>query len=175
MEEALGSRSCPFKMQSRCDLMTEPAVAALKRAGCAEVWMGCESGSQKILDAMDKGLRVEQVYKARENLAASTAFEPASFCGSAIPVKDGARLKKRFVWCSETAARTISASRFPIRFQELNFTRTFTRKNRTQGPNWIRRAPIWRWYFRGAYPSGVLSQALADALHLEVRGGSGPH
>ncbi|HVV44661.1 MAG TPA: radical SAM protein, partial [Bryobacteraceae bacterium] len=58
----------PFKMQSRCDLMTPRTVAALKRAGCAEVWTGCESGSQKILDAMDKGIRVEQIYEARENL-----------------------------------------------------------------------------------------------------------
>ena len=65
--EALGAR-IPFKMQSRCDLMTRDTVAALRRAGCAEVWMGAESGSQKILDAMEKGMRVEQIYSACENL-----------------------------------------------------------------------------------------------------------
>jgi anaerobic magnesium-protoporphyrin IX monomethyl ester cyclase len=48
----------PFRMQSRCDLMTRDTVAALKSAGCAEVWMGAESGSQKILNAMDKGICV---------------------------------------------------------------------------------------------------------------------
>jgi radical SAM superfamily enzyme YgiQ (UPF0313 family) len=37
----------PFKMQSRVDLMTRTTVRALRRAGCAEVWMGVESGSQK--------------------------------------------------------------------------------------------------------------------------------
>ena len=58
----------PFKMQSRVDLMTIDTVRALRRAGCAEVWLGVESGSQKILDAMDKGTRVEQIAKARENL-----------------------------------------------------------------------------------------------------------
>ena len=58
----------PFKMQSRVDLMTPDNVSALRRAGCAEVWMGAESGSQKILDAMDKGTRVDQIAKARENL-----------------------------------------------------------------------------------------------------------
>ena len=47
----------PFKMQSRVDLMTRDNVARLRRAGCAEVWMGAESGSQKILDAMEKGTR----------------------------------------------------------------------------------------------------------------------
>ena len=58
----------PFKMQSRVDLMTPGNVSALRRAGCAEVWMGAESGSQKVLDAMDKGTRVDQIAQARENL-----------------------------------------------------------------------------------------------------------
>ncbi len=58
----------PFKMQSRVDLMSAENVRSLRRAGCAEVWMGVESGSQKILDAMEKGTRVDQISMARENL-----------------------------------------------------------------------------------------------------------
>jgi radical SAM superfamily enzyme YgiQ (UPF0313 family) len=65
--ERLGA-AVPFKMQSRVDLMTLDTVRALRRAGCAEVWLGIESGSQRILDAMDKGTRVEQIAKARDNL-----------------------------------------------------------------------------------------------------------
>ncbi|HEX3470709.1 MAG TPA: radical SAM protein [Silvibacterium sp.] len=61
----------PFKIQSRADLMTNETVAALKRAGCEEVWMGAESGSQAILDAMDKGLAVGSIRDARENLRAA--------------------------------------------------------------------------------------------------------
>jgi anaerobic magnesium-protoporphyrin IX monomethyl ester cyclase len=49
----------PFTMQSRVNLMTEQSVSALARAGAREVWLGIESGSQKILDAMDKGTTVE--------------------------------------------------------------------------------------------------------------------
>ena len=66
-------RSCtlPFKAQSRADLMSAETVEALKRAGCVEVWMGVESGSQKVLDAMDKGLLVEEVVAATERLRAS--------------------------------------------------------------------------------------------------------
>jgi anaerobic magnesium-protoporphyrin IX monomethyl ester cyclase len=61
-----------FKIQSRADLLVQPNyVKALARAGCADVWMGAESGSQKILDAMDKGITVEQIGRAtrllREN------------------------------------------------------------------------------------------------------------
>jgi radical SAM superfamily enzyme YgiQ (UPF0313 family) len=58
----------PFKVQSRADLMSAETVEALRRAGCTEVWMGVESGSQKVLDAMDKGLRIEQVVSARQQL-----------------------------------------------------------------------------------------------------------
>jgi anaerobic magnesium-protoporphyrin IX monomethyl ester cyclase len=58
----------PFMIQSRADLMTDEAVAGLRQAGCVEVWMGAESGSQKILDAMEKGTKVEQIHAARERL-----------------------------------------------------------------------------------------------------------
>jgi anaerobic magnesium-protoporphyrin IX monomethyl ester cyclase len=60
--------SIPFKIQSRVDLMTEKAVAGLARAGCVEVWLGVESGSQKVLDAMDKGTDARLIPVARERL-----------------------------------------------------------------------------------------------------------
>ena len=58
----------PFTIQSRVDLMTEQAVTGLARAGCTEVWLGVESGSQKILDAMDKGTQADHIPLARERL-----------------------------------------------------------------------------------------------------------
>ncbi len=51
----------PFTIQSRVDLITDAAADGLARAGCAEVWLGVESGSQAVLDAMDKGIRVDDV------------------------------------------------------------------------------------------------------------------
>jgi radical SAM superfamily enzyme YgiQ (UPF0313 family) len=54
-----------FKIQARADLLLqEEYIKALARAGCENVWMGAESGSQKILDAMDKGTTVKQIYEA---------------------------------------------------------------------------------------------------------------
>ena len=54
-----------FKIQARADLLLqEDYVRDLARAGCTNAWMGAESGSQKILDAMDKGTTVEQIYEA---------------------------------------------------------------------------------------------------------------
>ncbi len=55
----------PFKCLSRVDLLLkEDNIRHLRNAGCRTVWVGAESGSQKILDAMEKGTRVEQIYEA---------------------------------------------------------------------------------------------------------------
>ncbi len=55
----------PFKIQSRADLLVkENTVEALASAGCDEVWIGAESGSQKVLDAMDKGTTIDQIADA---------------------------------------------------------------------------------------------------------------
>ncbi|MEP6950898.1 MAG: radical SAM protein [Ginsengibacter sp.] len=54
-----------FKMQGRVDLLLqENNIKDLARAGCDNIWMGAESGSQKILDAMDKGTTVKQIFEA---------------------------------------------------------------------------------------------------------------
>jgi radical SAM superfamily enzyme YgiQ (UPF0313 family) len=58
----------PFKCLLRADLVTERTAAALRQAGCKTVWMGAESGSQKILDAMDKGDRVSDIQRATQLL-----------------------------------------------------------------------------------------------------------
>jgi anaerobic magnesium-protoporphyrin IX monomethyl ester cyclase len=58
----------PFKCLLRADGVSETAARTLARAGCREAWMGAESGAQDILDAMEKGTRVEQIYAATRAL-----------------------------------------------------------------------------------------------------------
>ncbi len=59
----------PFKSLHRADLLLRGnTISALKRAGAKTVWVGAESGSQKILDAMDKGTTVTQIYTAAQQL-----------------------------------------------------------------------------------------------------------
>lgn len=58
----------PFKCLKRADLVTEKTARALAKAGCKTVWVGAESGSQKVLNAMDKGDKVEDIYHAAELL-----------------------------------------------------------------------------------------------------------
>lgn len=58
-----------YKIQSRVDLLLqENTIAALAESGAETVWVGAESGSQKILDAMDKGTTVKQIYEAAKLL-----------------------------------------------------------------------------------------------------------
>jgi anaerobic magnesium-protoporphyrin IX monomethyl ester cyclase len=54
-----------FTIQTRADLISESMAQALERAGCFEAWIGAESGSQRVLDAMNKGTTVSQIKNAR--------------------------------------------------------------------------------------------------------------
>ena len=60
----------PFSIQTRADLISEKMARALRDAGCQEAWMGAESGSQRILDAMNKGTTVADILVARRRLKA---------------------------------------------------------------------------------------------------------
>jgi anaerobic magnesium-protoporphyrin IX monomethyl ester cyclase len=62
--------SVPFTIQTRADLVGNTMARALRDAQCREVWIGAESGSQRVLDAMNKGTKVAEIALARERLAA---------------------------------------------------------------------------------------------------------
>jgi anaerobic magnesium-protoporphyrin IX monomethyl ester cyclase len=61
----------PFRCLMRADQVTADVARALARAGCRMLWMGAESGSQKVLDAMEKGLRVDDIRNASRLLKAA--------------------------------------------------------------------------------------------------------
>jgi anaerobic magnesium-protoporphyrin IX monomethyl ester cyclase len=68
---ATAGGSIPFTIQTRADLISERMAAALRAAGCSEAWLGAESGSQRVLDAMNKGIRVGEIHSARARLGAA--------------------------------------------------------------------------------------------------------
>jgi anaerobic magnesium-protoporphyrin IX monomethyl ester cyclase len=74
----------PFKCLSRADLIKPSVVEGLKAAGCKTVWMGAESGSQRILDAMEKGTTVRQIAEARR-LLGNAGIEVAYFLQFGYP------------------------------------------------------------------------------------------
>lgn len=74
-----------FKIQARADLLLqENYIRDLARAGCDTIWMGAESGSQKILDAMDKGTTVEQIHEATK-LIKKYGMKPCFFIQFGYP------------------------------------------------------------------------------------------
>jgi anaerobic magnesium-protoporphyrin IX monomethyl ester cyclase len=64
--EAMRQRNLrvPFECITRADRMNAQMARVLAGLGCFRVWIGSESGSQKILDAMQRGVRIEQVREA---------------------------------------------------------------------------------------------------------------
>jgi len=54
----------PFECIARADKIDDEIVQILKELGCYRVWFGAESGSQKILDAMARGVTKQQISDA---------------------------------------------------------------------------------------------------------------
>ncbi|CUS93798.1 Radical SAM superfamily enzyme YgiQ, UPF0313 family [Candidatus Kryptonium thompsonii] len=66
-EEVLNRNAIiPFECLTRVNLVSEDMLKALKDMGCKKIYLGVESGSQKVLDAMEKGITIQQIYKASE-------------------------------------------------------------------------------------------------------------
>ena len=86
--------SFKFKMQGRVDLLLkENNIKDLARAGCDNIWMGAESGSQKVLDAMDKGTTVEQIFEATR-LLKKNGIKPSFFIQFGYPGETRDDIKK---------------------------------------------------------------------------------
>jgi anaerobic magnesium-protoporphyrin IX monomethyl ester cyclase len=160
--ETLDAR-IPFKMQSRVDLMTPGTAAALRRSGCAEVWMGAESGSQKILSAMDKGTRVEQISEARENLR-QEGIRACYFLQFGYPGETWGDIQSTVNLVRHTRPDDIGVSvSYP-----LPGTKFFQRVQAQLGTktNWSDSEDL-SMMFQGTY-TGEFYRALHDALHAEV-------
>ena len=153
----------PFKAQCRIDLMTEANVRALQRAGCAEVWLGVESGSQRILDAMEKGTRVEDVMMVRKRLRAS-GIRACFFLQFGYPGEDWDDIQATIRLVRDTQPDDIGVSvSYP-----LPGTSFYARVSAQLGDkrNWIDSDDL-AVMFKGAYRNDFY-HALRTALHAEV-------
>ena len=54
----------PFECISRSDRLNEDVIRTLAELGCERLWVGSESGSQRILDSMQRGVKVQTVRQA---------------------------------------------------------------------------------------------------------------
>ena len=67
-------------------------LALLKEAGCYRIWIGAESGSQKIIDAMDRRVDVETVQEAIHK-ANALGIETGTFIMLGYPGEDKKDIK----------------------------------------------------------------------------------
>jgi len=153
----------PFKIQSRADLMTHETVAALKRAGCEEVWMGAESGSQTILDAMDKGLTVASIHRASERLRAA-GIRAAFFLQFGYPGETLAEIEETIALVRRCRPDDIGVSvSYPLPGTVFHQR---VKEHLGEKRNWIDSQDL-SVMFRAAY-TDEFYRALRNALHYEV-------
>jgi anaerobic magnesium-protoporphyrin IX monomethyl ester cyclase len=160
--EALDCR-VPFKIQSRADLLARETVSGLKRAGCTEVWMGVESGSQKVLDAMNKGLRIAEVEEARAHLG-DAGIHACYFLQFGYPGEQWDDIQKTIDLVRKTRPHDIGVSfSYPLpgtAFYDRVRDQIGSKKNWTDSDDLCL-------MFTAAYKDEFYL-ALRDALHAEV-------
>jgi radical SAM superfamily enzyme YgiQ (UPF0313 family) len=154
----------PFKCLSRADLLSEEEVDALRRAGCRTVWLGAESGSQKVLDAMEKGVRVEEIREAAARLKRA-GIEVAFFIQFGYPGETWEDVQKTRALLRECAPDDIGISvSYP-----LPGTRFFERVKDQLGAkrHWQDSSDLAMMY-EGPYPTAFY-RALHGLVHAEFR------
>ena len=153
----------PFTMQSRVNLITEPVAQALSAAGATEVWLGVESGSQRVLDAMDKGSQVHAARTATRNLR-RVGIRAAWFLQLGYPPED---------WEDIVLTRNLVHEEMPDDIgvsvaYPLPGTVFHDRLAAELGPrrNWRDTAEL-AMLFRGAFDTAFY-RMVRDALHADV-------
>ncbi|WP_299680837.1 radical SAM protein [uncultured Dokdonia sp.] len=77
----------PFECITRAERLNDDILQLLKEAGCYRIWIGAESGSQKIIDAMDRRVDVDVVKEAIQKTNAMD-METGTFIMLGYPGED---------------------------------------------------------------------------------------
>lgn len=95
---------------TRADWINRTLLEAMKEAGCTEVDYGMESGSQRILDAMNKGITVAQNIKAAK-LTKETGLRVKAYlmCDYPGETEEDITLTKRFMAEAKPDKYTLSS------------------------------------------------------------------
>ena len=140
----------PFECITRAERLNDEVLQWLKEAGCFRIWIGAESGSQKIIDAMDRRVDVNVVKEAIQKTNA-LEIETGTFIMVGYPGEDETDIKKTVRYLKEANPThfTITVA-YPIKGtslyneiedkitiqpnwetstdRDIDFTRTYSRK-----------------------------------------------
>ncbi len=83
----------PFECISRADRLNEEVIKCLAELGCFRIWYGSESGSQRVLDAMERGVTVEQI-RSVTNLAKRYGIRTGLFVMLGYPGEEVADIEE---------------------------------------------------------------------------------
>jgi anaerobic magnesium-protoporphyrin IX monomethyl ester cyclase len=159
------SLAIPFKCLSRADLLLRDGeIDELRRAGCRSVWIGAESGSQEILDAMEKGLRVDEIREAARR-AHAAGIEIGFFLQFGYPGETRRHIEETLGLVRECQPDDVGVSvSYPLpgtRFHDA------VRAELGAKRNWIDSDDLDALY--EAPFSTAFYRTLRDALHKELR------
>lgn len=82
-----------FECITRADRLNEEVLSVLKASGCFRVWIGAESGSQRIIDAMDRRVEVGQV-RSMIRAARKSGIEAGTFIMLGYPGETEADIRE---------------------------------------------------------------------------------
>jgi len=155
----------PFKCLSRADLLLRDGeIDAMARAGCEIVWIGAESGSQKVLDAMDKGTRVQDIYSAAEKLHAA-GVKVAFFLQFGYPGEGAGEIEATRRMIRECAPDDIGISvAYPLPGTKFH---GMVREQLGEKRNWVDSSDL-AMMFKGPFTTDFYRH-LHTVIHMEYR------
>jgi anaerobic magnesium-protoporphyrin IX monomethyl ester cyclase len=176
-----------YEIISRADRMSEEVISLLKKSGCFRVWIGAESGSQRIIDAMDRRVDVQQV-RSMIRQSRKQGIEAGTFIMLGYPGETRADIKETIKHLVESAPDlyTITIA-YPIKGtrlyeeveskittslnwaestdRDIDFSRTYSRRYYEYAVRWVYNAvgasrtqnPVKKLYLNG---KGLVAQVL---------------
>ena len=108
-----------YECISRADRMNEKVIELLRKSGCFRVWIGAESGSQKIIDLMDRRVKVENVQQMIQ-LTQKVGIEAGTFIMLGYPNETEEDIKNTLIHLKNANPNQFTITlTYPIKGTEL--------------------------------------------------------
>lgn len=105
----------PFECITRAERLNEDLLLQLKKAGCFRIWIGAESGSQKIVDKMDRRVDIDHV-KETIQMANKIGIESGTFIMVGYPTETLDDINKTIQYLKEAKPSQFTITKaYPIK------------------------------------------------------------